>query len=335
MPEAFRSLQSLCVPIILFVACSGEGVGALGRAAPSVDQAKPVMGVPDRGADPAVVAIESEGQVLCAGALIASDAVLTARHCVAILAAGVVCSADERTAAVALRAARSMRVWVGDEMTGAEPRARGRDIVVPGDESLCKGDIALILLDTSIDDVQPLAVRSTGAARGDHLRTVTFLRPISDNSVTMKYVRDHVPVLASTTNELQVAEVGCVAGCGGPALSEATGEIVGVLSRGDPQPKGATASDVYIRTDAFLTLIENVLAPSSGATSSAGHKKKEKRGSVDMGANCTGGSDCAAGACVTDGGRRYCSRECGAHDHCPAHFRCQQSAEGERVCVES
>jgi len=60
---------------------------------------------------------------------------------------------------------------------------------------------------------------------------------------------------------------------------------------------------------------------------------REKKGPVDMGAHCTFGVECAAGICVTEATRRYCSRSCSPHDHCPAHFRCETSAQGSPVCV--
>ena len=66
------------------LACSGElgaPPGALAQA-PVAEVVAPVAGVPDRGSDPAVVAVESAGAVVCAGALVAPDVVLTARHCV-------------------------------------------------------------------------------------------------------------------------------------------------------------------------------------------------------------------------------------------------------------
>jgi hypothetical protein len=82
-----------------------------------------------------------------------------------------------------------------------------------------------------------------------------------------------------------------------------------------------------------LPMIMQALASTVVGTKAAG-ALKAKKGAPDMGANCARGSDCAAGACVTVGAQRYCSRPCGAHDGCPAHFRCEQSREGEAVCIE-
>jgi hypothetical protein len=148
-----------------------------------------------------------------------------------------------------------------------------------------------------------------------------------------RLVRDHVPVLGTTSAELLVAEAPCDEdGCGGPALNEASGEIVGIASRS--VGSGSGSRNAYTRADAFLDLIQMALAGSSSIAASGTGLKKATKGPHDMGANCVRGTDCASGACVTLGGQRYCSRSCGSHDACPAHFRCEASKEGERVCIE-
>src|SRR5207302_648749 len=81
--------------VLLAVACGSDPKEAVGTAssaaAPSgssaasaggvgADQVEIVSGVPDRGRDPAVIAIDVAGEGLCSGTLIASQIVLTARH---------------------------------------------------------------------------------------------------------------------------------------------------------------------------------------------------------------------------------------------------------------
>jgi len=292
---------------------------------PKIDQVEPVLGVPDRGDEPGVVAIDVAGVALCSGALLASDVVLTARHCVTISVAPQ-CPATGAQV-VGLRPADSLRILVGDGATIAEERALARGILVPPGDEICGADIALLMLDRPIDDIQPLVVRATGAAQGDHVRTVSFFG-------AEKLLRDHVPVLDTTPTELRVAEGPCQGG-GGPALDESTGEVVGVVSRAGPD-----ASNVYTRVDRFLSLIARALEESASASARRTYAKKRKRGPADMGANCSQGADCAAGACVTSGVREYCSRRCSAHDRCPARFRCGRcdvSQEGPALwaCVEN
>jgi hypothetical protein len=306
--------------------CAGEPTSPPASAnAPVVDMVAPPPGVSDRGYDPAVVAIDFGGPSLCSGTLIASDVVLTARHCVTVDGAPVHCPASGRHVAPVLMPMDSLRVLVGDDMSTASERARARAVLLPPDASLCGSDVAIVLLDQAIDDVKPLAVRPTGAAKGDHVRTVGFGPGMPH---AMKMLRDHVAVTSTTTTELQLAEA-MTGGGGGPALDETSSEVLGVVSRGDDEPE----VDVYTRADAFLSLVESALAASLSSGVSDRSASKPTKGPVDMGANCTQGADCAAGVCVLDGMRQYCSRTCAADDRCPAKFRCERSSEGQQICV--
>jgi Trypsin len=315
-----------------WLACSGEAPGPrLSSTAPTVDIVAPPVGVPDRGDDPAVVAIDYGGAAPCSGALVAPDVVLTALHCVASSEQTTPCP-SATASPLSLRSPASMRVLVGDDVATAAERARGRDVVVPTDAQLCGADLALLLLDRTIDDVQPLAVRSTGAATGQHVRTVRFASVAGASPGVRKLLRDHVAVMNTTATELQVAETLADPG-GGPALDETSGEVLGVASRNDEAP----ARDVYTRADTFLSLVEGAIAESQGAATTGSGVKKAKSGPADMGTNCAEGRDCAAGVCLTvsTAAQQYCSRMCAAHDRCPARFRCQKSQQGQEVCVAS
>ncbi len=316
--------------LVLVVACSGPSASSiLPSNAPTADVASPPPGVADRGDDPAVVAIDAAEAPLCAGALVAPDVVLTSRHCVSVPTVSNGCPGD---AAVPppLRAPASLRVRVGEDVVAAPERARGRDIVVPTSPSMCGADIALLLLDVSIDDVQPLVLRATGAAQGDHVRTVGWRLPARVGPAP-KFLREHLLVMDASDTELELAEV--PVGGSGPALSEATAEVLGVFSRSDDGPSRA----VYTRTDAFMALIDSALARSQSAAETTAGLRKAKKGPVDIGAYCAKGTDCAAGVCVstTGGLEQYCSRTCGSHDRCPSGYRCQRSQSGIQVCTET
>ncbi len=312
---------------LVIAACSGEPMSSRASpSAPAVDIVSPPNGVPDRGFDPAVVAVDFGGSLPCAGTLLGPDVVLTARHCVMLLAAPFRCPAEAADASQpvpSLRSPGSLRILVGDNVSLATERARAREILVPGSDP-CAGDVALLLLDRTIDDVKPLVVRPTGAARGDHVRTVGFARSGAGDST--KLLRDHVAVTATTPAALRIAETMIGSG-GGPALDETTEEVLGVVSRGGG---GACA---YARADILSSLIESALAESARSTSTERTAAKPKKGPADMGASCLDGNDCAAGVCVADGARQYCSRTCGADDRCPARFRCERSDHGQDICV--
>jgi hypothetical protein len=323
--EILRLRRLLCA-VVLSVGCSGS-VSDLSSApvAPSADVAQPLVGVADLGTDPAVVAIDLGGPVTCAGALVAADLVLTARHCVSYPDPEAACTLSGASPPP-LRQASTVGVRVTDGGDLFAPRVRARSIVVPPVASACDADIAFLELEEPIDTVQPLAVRANGIAVGGHVRSVGFELSAALSAGFEKNVRDHVVVVDTTATEFLLQEGPCTSGCGGPAIDESSGEIVGVVSRGGPE------GDVATRADAFLAFIDAELAQADADRPIVG-AAREKKGPVDMGANCTLGVDCAAGVCVTDSGRRYCSRSCSPHDHCPAHFRCETSAQGNPVCV--
>jgi len=329
--------------LVLVSGCSGQATSTLPSNAPTVDVVTPPPGVADRGDDPAVVAIDgldAPGAPPCAGVLVAPDVVLTARHCVSLSVGPIACPSEDAGAPPPLRTPASLRVLVGDDVSTAAPRARGRGILVPAASSMCGADIALLLLDVPIDDIEPLVVRPTGAAQGDHLRAVGWRLPVRGGSAP-KILRDHLLVLDASPTELELAE-GPIGG-GGPVLSETTAEVLGVFSRSGDDPSRA----VYTRSDAFVALVGSALAESDSALVSVRGLEKPKKGAVDLGANCVAGGDCAAGVCVSvsagpgaaPGGPpvldRYCSRTCGSRDRCPAGFRCQRSQGGLEVCTES
>src|ERR1700722_4338988 len=79
---------------VVLLACSGGPSTPVAPGAPVADVAWPLRGVADPGADPAVVLLDLEGNGWCAGALLASDVVLTARRCLSILASDLECPAD-------------------------------------------------------------------------------------------------------------------------------------------------------------------------------------------------------------------------------------------------
>jgi hypothetical protein len=321
-----RALLFMC----LSVACSGGIAPVAPSSAPTFLQASPLAGIPDRGDDPAVVAIDAGGPAVCAGTLIAPDAVLTSRRCVSVTSLGSSCP-DGGPAVVASLAPESLHILAGDTATAAEERARGRQVVVEDDTAACGDDVAVVLLDTPIDDIQPLLVRPTGAAQGDAVRTVEYAT-VAGGPAPIRLVRDNALVTDVASTSLVVAEA-CAKGAGGPAIDEATVEVVGVASLPGAAGCGSEAGEEYMRADVFLPFVADTLARDALPLGSSAGQEKTKKGDIDVGAACVRAEDCAAGICAADGVRQYCSRTCDAHDRCPTHWRCQKSAEGPWICT--
>ena len=336
-------LAARLLALLLVAACGLDGASrdAPGAApSPVVDLADPIPGVPARGYEPAVVSLDVGGAPRCAGALVASDVVVTARHCVSALRAAVLCP-DAGSGVAGPLGPGAIAVRVGDDLATASERAHARAVVAPARDDLCDADVAFVLLDEAIDDVAPLAVHATGAASGDRVRTVEFERLVAAERAPraeppIKVLRDHVPVLGTSALELWLREPAGDA-AGGPALDEASGDIVGVATRAETS--GPVRGVVYARLDAFLPALGAALAESAfGIPSRAAHLLRAHKGPADLGATCVRGADCAAGACVEVDSARYCSRTCGPRDRCPPRYRCEPArtpSRTESVCIKT
>lgn len=334
-----------------------QGPPVEGGGAPIAELLELDRGVPDRGRDPAVLAIDVEGMAVCSGALIAPEVVLTARRCVSVLREGVPRCAANQSAVEREREPAKLALFAGDDVARAELVARGREFVVPAASKLCGLDLALIRLDRAVAGIAPMPIRRRGVAVGDRVRTIGFGASGADEepSLLVKLRREPLRVTEATANEFVLADGVCGQRPGMPAVDPDSGAIVGVFSgAASSRCEGADARDVYTRIDAHLALVEHALHRARGASSSTEPTASEPpdggantspvegpadAGPVDAGAGtaamgepCQRGADCVTAICASYAGERYCSRECGGGRRCPAGYRCTAAANGMSVC---
>jgi hypothetical protein len=236
--------------------------------------------------DSGVVAIGTvlDGDVghmtLCSGALIASNLVMTARHCVSqSVTTTPSCDALGHSHNGAHLAAdanpATIGVYVGEHVRVDRdfPQAHGIRTLHPAGKVLCDADVAFVVLDRPLVGVSVLPLRLVGGvSSGDRVRPVGFGGGLA-MTIGDRVGRDGGRVLsigpaanASTgavlgPHEFEVDRATCRGDSGGPALDALTGEIVGVVSRGGSC--SAAGNHVYTRIDAYASLARLALLEAS------------------------------------------------------------------------
>jgi hypothetical protein len=263
----------------------------------------------DPQATSSVVALKvarDEGFELCSGAVVAPNVILTARHCIATtITTTVSCDATGHSTN-GLHVASDLPADHVSVYTGAAPKfgqkpaAVASAFVAPQGDYLCDSDIALVVLDRPLEGLTPIAVRlAGGVAPGETIRSVGYGQNDKSMPIGTRFRRPGVAVLAmgagiskSQTalgaHEFEVGESICEGDSGGPAISETTGAVIGVVSRGgrcDDQ-----AGHIYTTTAGWAPLFESAFALAGNAPI------MEKGASATAGSQDGEGSTARAGA---------------------------------------
>ncbi len=218
---------------------------------------------------------------LCSGALVAPNVVLTARHCLTNKSStSVTCDEEGRSLSgdhvISNVDPASVGIYLGASPDfDSSPSARGAQIVAPSGANLCDSDIALLVLDKAIEGVAPLPLRmSSPVQAGETIRSAGYGQNDKSALLGTRFRKDGVSVLAQGkavsasktplgSHEFEVGLSTCRGDSGGPAISETSGAVIGVVSRG-----GHCDEDfghIYTTTSGFEELFDRAFATAKTA----------------------------------------------------------------------
>jgi hypothetical protein len=213
--------------------------------------------------------------------LLSPNVVLTARHCVARILTDSISCTENGTSSRGVEhftedeLPENIGVFLGTSPSFSKtPVSVGKSIIAPPGHVLCNADIAFLVLDKPIENVAPMSLRMTANARiGESIRAVGYGANDAKTPMGTRFRREQVPVLAvgkgisnSATrlgeHEFEVGRSICEGDSGGPAISEATGSVIGVVSRGGEC--GDDFGHVYTSTAGFKELLDQAFAQAGG-----------------------------------------------------------------------
>jgi MYXO-CTERM domain-containing protein len=240
------------------------GVGCLMGAASACTQPEPdpggrvqqgvLYGDPSGPEDDAIVMVSAarpDGSTWhCSGSLIAPNLLVTARHCISSFETGAFSCTDDGELVLGSEGGEIGQPILPDEIdirVGVGPfppiTAHGLETFIIDTLTICRNDIAAVLIDPPIADVQVLPIRlGRGTLPGEKIRAVGYGQDEEGNAAARR-----------TRSDLTIAEVGtsqfrpegdlvpartfltkgpslCPGDSGGPALSS-TNAIVGLYSQ--------------------------------------------------------------------------------------------------------
>lgn len=218
------------------------------------------------------------GTLSCSSVLIAPNALLTALHCVAEHDATL--SFECQLPDGSLKASNpnagklgatidptTIAVWQGP--LGNKVVAHGKKVVGTGSTNICRNDLAIVILDTSLDlPVTPVRLERETTA-GERGRAIGYGDIDGNKTFVGRHYRDDIPIMAVGPAEgsrlaapywVVTAEGPCHGDSGGPLLSEETGAVIGIYSLNvSATCLGVQARNAYTELAPFASLVRTTL----------------------------------------------------------------------------
>jgi len=258
--------ERIIMGVALGLAVAGCGsVGGAARlkpaAASGVQEDLRVLWTPSRGlasGDDGIVRVVGP-QTACSGALVADDLVLTAHHCV-------VRRGPQGEYLPILVAPSSAEIQLGgDYLPWGHVKVRA--IVAPS----CgyaggAGDVAVLVLDSKLDAVEPLALRWESPLAGQDIAPIGFGRCALSPQGIRRRERQGGPIGRVSTGAFEAEASLCPGDSGGPVIDRATREVVGIVSLSamdyDEDTRGRS---VFARVDGLASLLAQALLVADGS----------------------------------------------------------------------
>ena len=249
---------SLALIACLASACSAPPV----EETSAVHQQRVIGGMASTATDDAVMLVLTNRDVtsVCSGALIAPNLLLTARHCVAAEypADDIHCNPD---GTLLLPSGGQLGVpvspekislFVGVALAGTPfptgtPAAIGQQVITGDGPSVCRDDLALVVLDHALDQAPIQLGLGLAVVQAGQVSVVGYgLTEVTDPEARYdtRHRRDGVAVkyVGLLPNTFTLGRSVCKGDSGGPALDATTGALLGVYSLGFPGKDAADCS---------------------------------------------------------------------------------------------
>ncbi|WP_394832467.1 trypsin-like serine protease [Pendulispora rubella] len=260
------------------------------------------------------------GGETCTATLVAPNLLVTARHCVSATGkqpfycdkngkvqndgnGGGEVGADHKPSDLYVFTGTSRPVLNGT--APAQPSARGKKIFHDDATAVCGHDLALLLLENNVS--APLATirLDSQAGKGEKITAVGWGVTLDTQRPSQRQQRTGIPILQVGPysddrvdvpgNDFLVGESTCSGDSGGPAFSEDTNALIGVVSRGgngkdatNPADGCTNADNDYTQTSPFKSLIERAFTES-------GYSAQVETGRpTNNGSGGDGGGGCSA-----------------------------------------